>query len=56
MKKFVAILMTLVIGLPLYAQNLREQMAEFLPGKCELFPLPAEEINLNPLMTQNPGY
>lgn len=36
--------------------EVREQMAEFLPGKCELFPLPAEEINLNPLMTQNPGY
>lgn len=33
----------------------RAEMANFIEGKCELFPLPAEEINLNP-MEQNPGY
>lgn len=33
----------------------RNEMASFIQGKHELFPLPAEEINLNP-MAQNPGY
>lgn len=33
----------------------RAEMASFVQGKNELFPIPAEEINLNP-MTQNPGY
>ena len=33
----------------------RAEMAKFIPGKSELFPIPAEEINLNP-MDQNPGY
>lgn len=33
----------------------RAEMASFIPGKSELFPIPAEEINLNP-MDQNPGY
>ncbi len=33
----------------------RAEMATFIPGKHELFPLPAEEIALNP-MDQNPGY
>lgn len=33
----------------------RAEMANFIKGKCELFPIPAEEINLNP-MEQNPGY
>lgn len=33
----------------------RAEMASFIPGKSELFPIPAEEINLNP-MSQNPGY
>ena len=33
----------------------RAEMAMFIEGKHELFPLPAEEIALNP-MTQNPGY
>lgn len=33
----------------------RAEMASFIPGKNELFPIPAEEIALNP-MTQNPGY
>ena len=33
----------------------RQQMANFIKGKNELFPIPAEEINLNP-MEQNPGY
>lgn len=35
--------------------DLRDEMATFIPGKHELFPIPAEEINLNP-MAQNPGY
>lgn len=33
----------------------RAEMASFVKGKNELFPIPAEEINLNP-MEQNPGY
>ena len=33
----------------------RAEMANFVKGKCELFPIPSEEINLNP-MEQNPGY
>lgn len=33
----------------------RDEMAAFIPGKHELFPIPAEEIALNP-MAQNPGY
>lgn len=33
----------------------RAEMASFVAGKNELFPIPAEEIALNP-MAQNPGY
>ena len=33
----------------------RAEMANFVKGKHELFPIPSEEINLNP-MEQNPGY
>ena len=33
----------------------RAEMASFIKGKHELFPIPAEEIALNP-MEQNPGY
>ncbi len=33
----------------------RAEMASFIAGKHELFPIPAEEIALNP-MAQNPGY
>lgn len=33
----------------------RAEMANFVAGKNELFPVPAEEIGLNP-MEQNPGY
>lgn len=33
----------------------RAEMASFVKGKNELFPIPAEEIALNP-MEQNPGY
>ena len=33
----------------------RAEMANFIKGKNELFPIPAEEINLNP-MEQNSGY
>lgn len=33
----------------------RAEMATFVAGKNELFPIPAEEIALNP-MPQNPGY
>ena len=34
---------------------LRAEMANFQKGKNELFPIPSEEVNLNP-MAQNPGY
>ena len=37
------------------SQEVREHMAAFIAGKHELFPIPAEEIGLNP-MEQNPGY
>ena len=37
------------------SQEARAEMANFIKGKCELFPIPAEEINLNP-MDQNAGY
>ncbi len=33
----------------------RAEMANFIKGKNELFPIPAEELNLNPT-EQNPGY
>ena len=33
----------------------RAEMASFVKGKHELFPIPSEELNLNP-MDQNPGY
>lgn len=33
----------------------RAEMAAFITGKHELFPIPSEEITLNP-MEQNPGY
>ena len=33
----------------------RAEMASFVKGKNELFPIPSQEINLNP-MEQNPGY
>jgi hypothetical protein len=33
----------------------RAEMAEFISGKHELFPIPLKEIELNP-MEQNPGY
>ena len=33
----------------------KNEMAEFVKGKHELFPIPAAEIDLNP-MAQNPGY
>ena len=34
----------------------QSHMAEFIKGKHELFPIPMEEIDLNPVMDQNPGY
>ena len=37
------------------SEEARSEMASFVKGKHELFPIPAEEINLNP-MDQNPGY
>lgn len=37
------------------SEEARAEMAAFIPGKHELFPLPSEEIALNP-MSQNPGY
>ncbi len=37
------------------SEEARAEMASFIPGKHELFPIPAEEIALNP-MEQNPGY
>lgn len=36
-------------------EDIRAEMAAFIPGKHELFPIPSEELNLNP-MDQNPGY
>ncbi len=36
-------------------EEARNEMASFVKGKHELFPIPAEEINLNP-MDQNYGY
>ncbi len=36
-------------------QEARDEMASFIQGKNELFPLPSEEIHLNP-MDQNEGY
>ncbi len=34
----------------------KAQMAVFQAGKHEIFPIPAEERQLNPALTQNPGY
>ena len=34
----------------------KSHMAQFQAGKHELFPIPAEERELNPVMDQNPGY
>ena len=33
----------------------RAEMGSFIKGKCELMPIPFEELRLNP-MEQNPGY
>ena len=42
-----------------YARNesaeVQAEMANFIKGKNGLFPIPSEELNLNP-MEQNPGY
>lgn len=38
------------------SEEARSQMAEFIKGKHELFPIPSDEMDLNPLMEQNPGY
>lgn len=37
------------------SKEAQEQMGKFVAGKHEIFPIPAEEIELNP-MEQNPGY
>lgn len=37
------------------AEPIRREMAKFIKGKHELFPIPSEEIQLNQ-MPQNPGY
>ena len=37
------------------SEEARAEMASFIAGKHELFPIPSEEIALNP-MEQNPGY
>lgn len=37
------------------SDEVRAEMANFIKGKCELMPIPFEEINLN-AMEQNPGY
>lgn len=37
------------------AEPIRKEMASFIVGKHEIFPIPAEEIRMNP-MEQNPGY
>ncbi|MCO6477273.1 MAG: RagB/SusD family nutrient uptake outer membrane protein, partial [Phaeodactylibacter sp.] len=33
-----------------------EKVEEFVAGKHEVFPIPQTEIDLNPNLTQNPGY
>ena len=38
------------------SQLAQSHMAEFKAGKHEIFPIPAEERELNPLMGQNDGY
>lgn len=35
---------------------LRAQGKDFIDGQHELFPIPRNELNLNPLLEQNPGY
>ena len=37
-------------------EDAQHHMQEFVAGKHEIFPIPQEEIQLNPLMEQNPGY
>lgn len=38
------------------SEEAQNQMAEFIEGKHELFPIPSDELDLNPAMEQNPGY
>lgn len=38
------------------SQEVRSQMATFQAGKHELFPIPYDEITLDPKLTQNNGY
>ncbi len=38
------------------SDDAKAQMAVFQAGKHEIFPIPAEERQLNPALTQNPGY
>jgi hypothetical protein len=35
---------------------LKAQGKNFIDGQHELFPIPRNELNLNPLLEQNPGY
>lgn len=38
------------------SEEAKAQMSSFVEGKHELFPIPAEERELNPVLTQNEGY
>lgn len=38
------------------SESARQHMATFVEGKHELMPIPTKEIELNPSLTQNPGY
>jgi len=33
-----------------------QEIPDFIPGKHEYFPIPQTELDLNPMLTQNPGY
>ena len=37
-------------------QEAQDEMGVFIEGKHELLPIPSKEIELNPLLEQNPGY
>ena len=38
------------------SESARSHLATFVEGKHELLPIPTKEIELNPALTQNPGY
>lgn len=38
------------------SESAKSHLATFVEGKHELLPIPTKEIELNPVLTQNPGY